>query len=231
MMTSAADPLRPPAPPPQEAHRLAVYKALVAVQGQTPEQIHWLGGVVSPGGWELPVLGDSLWIGGSSGEVTTMRAEPVRPAWQILALHYLSVSDRPAREPPQVAFADLPAGRGYAEVCHKRTVGRLCATVGKTRESIRAAAVAIGGRKTAGEPLSFVFDVFPRLAIGLVWHAPDAEFPAEATWLLPPNIEMFLPTEDIAMLCECCVSRLEGKPFSTLAEGTPTSSATSTHNG
>ena len=213
-MTNTANPLRRPlTPPQQEAYRLAVHKALASLQRQAPEQIAWLGGVASPGGWELPVLGDSLWIGGSSGLVATMNAEPVRPGWQVLVLHYLSVCDRPARQPPEVAFADLPAGRGYAEVYRKRTVGRLCATVGRTRESLYTAAVAIGGRKTAAEPLTFVFDVFPRLAAGLVWHAPDAEFPAEATWLLPPNIEIYLSTEDIVVLCECCVSRLEGKPF------------------
>ncbi len=187
--------------------------AVEALRRQAPEQISWLGGVPSPAGWELPVLGASLAVDLSSGNVVTSRGETVRPAWQILVLHYLAVSGRPARQPPHVTFADLSAGRGYAEVCRKRTTGRLCATAGKTRASIHAAAVAIGGRRTADEPLTFLFDVFPRLATGLVWHDADEEFPVEATWLLPPNIEMFLATEDIVVLCESCVSRLEGKPF------------------
>lgn len=212
-MTNAADRLRLLVPPPQEAYRLAVQKALATFQSQTPEQIGWLGGVGSPAGWELPVLGESLWVDDVCGAVMARRDKPVRPPWQILVLHYLSVSGRPAREPPQVTFADLPSGRGYADVYRNRTVGRLCATVGRNRESIHAAAAAIGGRKVAGAPLSFVFNVFPRLAAGLVWHPADEEFPPAATWLLPPNIEMFLSTEDIVVLCECCVSRLEGKPF------------------
>ncbi len=212
-MTNTANPLHRITPRPQEAYRVAVDKAVDALQRQTSEQLAWLGGVASPNGWDLPVLGSLLSIDVASGNVITPRGTAVRPAWQILVLHYLGVAGRPAEEPPQVTFADLPAGRGYAEVYRKRTVGRLCATAGKTRESLCAAATAMGGRRTAGEPLTFVFDVFPRLATGLIWHAADEEFPADATWLLPPNIDLFFPTEDIVVLCECCVARLEGKPF------------------
>jgi len=55
-----------------------------------------------------------------------------------------------------------------------------------------------------------VFDVFPRLTLRLVWHAPDEEFPPSATLLLPDNIEAFFVAEDIVVLSECLVARLGG---------------------
>lgn len=212
-MTHTTNTLHRPALLPQNAYRVAVARAVEALQRQSPEQIAWLGATDSANGWEIPVLGQRLSVRLPSGDVLTPQGETVRPNWQVLVLHYLGVRGRPAPELPQITFADLAGGRGYAGVYRKRTVERLCATAGRTCESICAAAASVGGRRTAADPLAFRFDVFPRLSVGLVWHAADEEFPAEATWLLPPNIDRFLPIEDIVVLCESCVSRLEGKSF------------------
>jgi hypothetical protein len=46
-----------------------------------------------------------------------------------------------------------------------------------------------------------------------VWHAPDDEFPASATLLLPPNIEDYFCSEDIVVLSESLVARLSGRGF------------------
>ena len=54
---------------------------------------------------------------------------------------------------------------------------------------------------------------FTRLAIRLIWHAGDDEFPPSATLLLPANIEAYFCAEDIVVLSERLVARLGGGTF------------------
>ena len=78
---------------------------------------------------------------------------------------------------------------------------------------MRIAALALGGRAEAGGDTAFDFDVFPRLAVRVIWYAGDEEFPPSATLLLPVNIASYLCVEDIVVLSERLVSRLAGRHF------------------
>jgi len=196
--------------PSQQHYHVAVEKAMIALRQQAAEQIAWLGAQAVPSGWRLRVLDDTLQIDASSGLVTASRGEPVRSAWQVLTLHYLGVADRPELRAPQITFADLPSGRGYANVYHQRVIGRLCATAGRHRTTLDQRAEVLGAVSAEGGDAAFDLDVFPRLRIRLVWHAGDDEFPPTATFLLPDNVEEFFCTEDIVVLCESCVARLGG---------------------
>jgi hypothetical protein len=57
----------------------------------------------------------------------------------------------------------------------------------------------------------FRFDVFPRLSVIIAWYAGDGELPANASFLYPDNALSFLPVEDIIVVSEGVVSRLQGK--------------------
>jgi hypothetical protein len=201
------------APPPQANLRAAVEKASAALGRQTAEQIAWLGATPHGDLWQLTVLDTVFSIDPASGRIATAAGSAVQPAWQVLVLHYLGVSDRPEPRPPEVSFADLPSGRGYAGVYENRVLRRLCATVGRDISGLRQAAIALGARETVGGDAAFWLAVFPRLPIQLIWHAPDEEFPPSATILLPDNAEQWLCTEDIVVLCESLVARLAGRPF------------------
>jgi len=190
-----------------------VAKAWEAFGRQSPEQIAWLGGLPRGNSWQVTVLGEALTVDAASSRVTAATGHDVRPEWQVLALHYLAVSGRPELREPEVTFADLPDGRGYADVFDKRVVKRLCGTVGREAAALRGAAEALGGREVPGGDLAFQFTVFPRVPIRVIWHAADEEFPPSATILLPGNVEEFFCTEDIVVLCESCVARLAGRPF------------------
>jgi len=148
-----------------------------------------------------------------SGQVVTSDDDPVCLQWRLLVLHYLAASARPQSAEPAVAFADLPDGMTYAAVYQPRVIGRLCATAGRTADSLRPAAVALGGAPVDAGDMAFDFAIFPRLPLRLVWHAPDDEFDASATILLPPNITRLLAIEDIVVLSEQLVARLAGRPF------------------
>lgn len=200
-------------PPPQQNLDLALKAAFEAVAAQPPEQLAWLGAQRTGNAWRLPVLSDAFDADLDAKRVTTSAGRPVGPHWAILALHYLAVSARPEKLLPEITFADLAAARSYSEVYRARTVARLCATVGRSAEGLRSAAAGLGGRRVAGGDAAFEFDIFPRLAMRLVWHAPDEEFPPSATILLPRNIESYFCAEDIVVLSERIVARLAGKPF------------------
>jgi len=204
---------RPGVPPRQENLKTAIELGFDALLGQTDEQIHWLGGEPSASGWRLPVLDTEFEVDPSSRRVNTSSGEEVGPRWSILALHYLAVDSRPERCQPEVTFADLATARSYAGVYHGRVIARLCATAGRDAERLRRAAKVLGGKPASGGSAAFDFDVFPRISLRLIWHAPDDEFPPSATMLLPANIESFFCSEDIVVLSESLVARLGGRPF------------------
>jgi hypothetical protein len=200
-------------PPTQDHYERAAKKGFQAVAAQSDGQLVWLGAERSGGRWRLPVLEDVLEIDLPASQITTAAGEAVGEAWRILVLHYLAVADRPARCDPGITFADLRESRTYDSVYQGRVIGRLCATAGRSEEKLRTAAAQLAGRAAQGGDLAFDFDLFPRLTVRLIWHAPDDEFPPSATLLLPTNIEAYLPAEDIVVYSECLVARLGGRPF------------------
>ncbi len=213
-MSSTDESKRPPAAPsPQDYYQRATELGFEALSRQSEAQMLWLGAEPSDGHWRLPVLEGTLEVDVSGGRVSASGGEDVTAPWRILVLHYLAIASRPEKHEPQITFADLPMSRSYAGVYQGRVVSRLCATAGRDAEKLCAAARAIGGRTAAGGDVAFDFDVFARLSLRLIWHAPDEEFPPSATLLLPDNIESYFCAEDVVALSESLVARLGGRPF------------------
>jgi len=198
---------------PQENLERATALAFEAVARQSSEQLVWLGAERSPGAWRLPVCNEIFDVELTARRVTGPGGQEVGPHWRILALHYLAVASRPEHLPPTMTFADLSTARSYADVYRRRVLARLCATAGRSANQLQAAATAIGGRAAAGGDVGFDFQMFPRVGMRLIWHAGDEEFPPSATLLLPGNIESYFCSEDIVVLSERLVSRLDGRPF------------------
>ena len=204
---------RPLGVPPQENLKVATERGFEALARQEQDQFLWLGAEPTSDGWRLPVLEDALVVDLSSRRVTTSAGVDVRPPWRILVLHYLAVDSQPERRPPEITFADLATARSYAGVYQGRVIARLCATAGRDAERLSAAAESLGGKPAEGGDTAFDFDVFPRITLRLIWHAPDEEFPPSATLLLPATVESYFCSEDIVGLSESLVARLGGRPF------------------
>jgi len=200
-------------PPPQHNLRDATEKAVEALRGQTPGQLRWLGAEPAGNAWRIEVLGQAIDADIRTGRVAVAGGQEVRPAWRILTLHYLAVKQRPAETPPQITFAGIPDGIAYARVYEKRVIGRLCATAGRSREMLEAAAALVAATCAEGGDAAFDITVFPRVRVRLVWYAADDEFDSSATLLLPGNIESFFCADDIVVLSECLVSRMSGGSF------------------
>jgi hypothetical protein len=124
------------------------------------------------------------------------------------------------RSVPAVTFADLPGGRTYAPVYQGRVIERLVRTVGREREPLRRAALALGALEVVPDPrpltpggLALDFPLFPRVRLRLVWYPGDEEFGPSAVLLLPRDIETHFTIEDIVVLSERLVARLGGGTF------------------
>ena len=195
------------APPPQHNLQSARDHAVAALRDQSPEQLIWLGASQAGDQWRLPVMNQVFDVDLATGLITC-DGEDVGPAWHVLTLHYLNVRVQPELRQPEVTFATLPGGRVYAKVTDGRVNRRFCATVGRDRTTLQAAAERIGARFVEGGDLAFEVDVFPRVPIRTIWHAADDEFPPSCTMLLPANIESFLCVEDIVVVSESLVSQL-----------------------
>jgi len=210
--TRHTPPRKVPVPPPQRNYERAAELAFERLAWQSPEQLAFLGAAEQEGRWILPVL-NSVFEVDIAGRRVTCGGRKVGIAWIVLVLHYLAVRNQPDRLVPEITFADLPTARSYAGVYHQRVIARLCATAGRSAESLKKAARSLGGRAVSGGDLAFDFDVFPRVCLRLIWHAPDQEFPPSATVLLPRNIEEFFCAEDVVVLSERLVPLLDGRPF------------------
>ena len=224
--------------PPQHNLEDAVTRAWSAVRAQPPEQLVWLGAAGEGDHRALPVLEDTLQLDLAAETLRTAAGEPVGPWWQVLTLHYLAVTARPPDSPPATTFADLPGGRTYAPIYQQRVIGRLCATAGRDEQTLRTAAAALAARPArkgglarersgracppfrgpvdasiSHEPLALDFQLFPRIALRLIWHGADEEFPPSATLLLPADLPAYFCPEDIVVLSEQLVARLSGRGF------------------
>lgn len=200
-------------PPLQQNFEDAVVRGLAAVRAQPVEQLAWLGARRAGERWALAVLDDVLSLDLADGTVRTSDGRITGPWWQILTLHYLSATSRPGERPPEVTFASLPEGRGYASVYQQRVIERLCRTVGLDGETLAQAGRELGGTAVPGGDAGFDFQVYPRIRLRLIWYAGDEELPPSAVMLLPENVQAFLPVEDIVVLSERIVSRLSGGRF------------------
>lgn len=203
-------------PPPQHNLQTASDLAFDALAGQSSEQLQWLGAEQADGAWRLGVLDAIFRIDPAGRSVRLADGPEVRPWWRVLALHYLGVTLQVdgAEPPPEVTFGDLPAARAYAGVYRQRVNQRLTATAGRDRQTLLAAAAAVGAAMVEGAgDLAFDVHVFPRLKVRLIWHDADEEFGPSATLLLPANIEALLCIEDIVVMSERLVARLSGGAF------------------
>ncbi len=202
----------------QSNYHQAFVKALEAVRGRSGEELVELGGRRLEGRqYSLSVLNDVFMIDLAEGTVGLANgradagAGSLRIEWQILALHYLAAPVPWTVGRSWVGFGDMPEARGYDPVYRGRVLGRLCATAGRDREGLVRAAGGLGGEPVDMGDEGFKFQVFPRLAVVIVWYAGDEEFGPGSSFLYPSNIMSFLSVEDVVVLSERLVSRLQGR--------------------
>jgi len=135
-------------------------------------------------------------------------AEPVPIGEKLLILHYLvTAKGTPLRDEP-VSFKELPEGMVYFPTFYKRAIRPVLNKYGAAPDKLVEAALRFGGTAGNEGDASVTVPAFPRVAVTWVLWRGDEEFPAEGTILVDRGIQDYLPTEDIAVLCQLIAIKL-----------------------
>jgi hypothetical protein len=134
--------------------------------------------------------------------------EPVPMAERLLILHYLVTANGAPPRGEAISFKELPEGAVYNPTFYKRAIRPLLNKFGSSPAKLIAAAAAFGGVEAHEGDAAVTIQAFPRVAVTWVLWRGDDEFPAEGTILVDRGIQDYLPTEDIAVLCQSIAIKL-----------------------
>ncbi len=135
-------------------------------------------------------------------------AEPVPVAEKLLILHYLVTAGGTPPGGGQISFKEVPEGVVYYPTFYKRAIRPLLSRFGETPAALIPAAATFGGVDAHQGDAAVTVPVFPKVAVTWVLWQGDDEFPAEGTILVDRNIQDYLPTEDIVVLCQTIAIKL-----------------------
>ncbi|NIA12463.1 MAG: DUF3786 domain-containing protein [Nitrospiraceae bacterium] len=200
-------------PEKQENYQVAFARALEGARARSSDDLAALGVVADGDGVPcLPVLDAVLAVDLREGNVRLADGScEVGIAWQILVLHYLEGAVPWPPVARWMGFADFIDARGYESVHRGRVLARLCATAGRDRDTFLSASRRLKGQAIDWGDEGFEFAVFPRVSLRVAWYDGDDEFPPNASLAFPDNILSFFPVEDVVVVSERLVSRLQGK--------------------
>jgi hypothetical protein len=134
--------------------------------------------------------------------------EPVPIAEKLLILHYLVTAEGTPPGNEQISFKEVPEGVVYYPTFYKRAILPLLTKFGASPAGLIPAAAMFGGVDAHQGDAAVTVQAFPKVAITWVLWRGDDEFPAEGTILLDRNIQDYLPTEDIVVLCQTIAIKL-----------------------
>ncbi|MFC1734882.1 DUF3786 domain-containing protein [Candidatus Hydrogenedentota bacterium] len=197
----------------QTNYETAFCHGIDQVKKRPPDSLEELGArAVGEGLYELRVLDGLVAVDLENREVSLASCVPgekLSLEWQILVLHYLASASPWPDINKWVGYSDFAEARGYEQVYRGRVLGRLCGTAGRTRDAFVDACTRIGGEVIDWGDEGFVFNVFPRISIKVAWHDGDEDLPPSVSMLYPDNIVFFMCVEDLVVLSESLVSRLQ----------------------
>jgi hypothetical protein len=127
---------------------------------------------------------------------------------QSLILTYLATADGTTPSSRWIGFRELPAGMFYVQAFQGYSGGRLVRGLKGGIEAFRRAAEALGGEPLEIGDAGYVFTVFPRVHVALVYWQGDEEFPSQARVLFEDTAAHYMPTDGLAILGSQLVGRL-----------------------
>ncbi|MHB8909002.1 MAG: DUF3786 domain-containing protein [Syntrophales bacterium] len=143
------------------------------------------------------------------GTVTLVpETEPVPVGESLLILHYLVTARGTPSGTGQISFKEVPEGVVYYPTFYKRAIRPLLARFGAAPAGLLPAAAVFGGVDAHQGDAAVTVQAFPKVAVTWVLWKGDDEFPAEGTILVDRNIQDYLPTEDIVVLCQTIAIKL-----------------------
>ena len=127
---------------------------------------------------------------------------------QSLILTYLATADGATPSGRWIGFRELPNGLFYTQAFQGYTGGRLVRELQSGIDGLRQAADRLGGENLGMGDAGYIFNVLPRIALGLAYWEGDDEFPSQASVLFEDSAPHYLPTDGLAILGSQLVGRL-----------------------
>lgn len=128
---------------------------------------------------------------------------------KIIILHYLIAAKEIPLSGKLIDFRDVPSGNMYYSVFEARVCQPFLKFFGKNPSLFIKAAEAVQGEKVDFGDIAFKFAALPRIPINFILYKGDEEFPPACKVLFDSSIFDYLPTEDIAIVCEDLVMKLK----------------------
>lgn len=150
--------------------------------------------------YHIMIPGDKIVCADSSTEA------PLRD--RILVLHYFTGAKGAPATGKMIAYKQLKGGPSYFPAFSQRAIGPLVKNFGRNPELLREAAAKLKGREADYGDVSVTIDAFDRVPITFVLWKGDDELAPNGNILFDANISDYLPTEDVAVLCETIVWKL-----------------------
>lgn len=132
------------------------------------------------------------------------------PVDRLVILHYLAGSGPVGPGHGSVTFKELPGGLVYYPSFEKRAIAPLLAVFGHDVTGLMKAAENMGAKATAQGDAGITITALPNVAVGLSIWVADRELPASGSYYFSDTIGCYLPTEDVAVLCQVITGRLTG---------------------
>lgn len=154
------------------------------------------------GRFVIPYLGTTHFVSYPDGHVSSRDGDPVTIGERIILLHYLLTSDGSPLTGEWLNFRQLPGGLLYLSAFESQCTTPLSGEFGYNLARFVAAAEAIGGERTRIGDASFLFRALPRFPVICILWLGDDELPPAASFLFDASAAHYLPTEDVAVLCD-----------------------------
>ncbi len=143
--------------------------------------------------WELSVSHPDLQIGGPSFLTSYVM--------RLLSLIYLSKARAKPLSNQWIPYRELKDGLFYVKSFQETVEERIVARFSKDLETLRRAAILLGGREVEQGDMGVVIPTFPRLPLLLIMWKGDEEFSSSARFLFDRSADTYLNAFELRMLC------------------------------
>ena len=134
--------------------------------------------------------------------------QPVPLRDKLLILHYFLRAKGSPLSHKLITYKELASGISYYPTFYKRAIKPVVGCFGDRPEALIKAAERLGGRQVDYGDTAVTIDAFSRVPLTWVLWQGDNELPTEGSILFDSTIADYLPTEDIAVLCQAIAWKL-----------------------
>jgi len=129
---------------------------------------------------------------------------------KLLILHYFLRAGGSPLSHKLITYKELASGISYYPTFYKRAIKPVVGCFADCPEALIRAAARLGGRQVDYGDTAFTIDAFSRVPLTWVLWQGDSELSTEGSILFDSTIANYLPTEDIAVLCQTIAWKLVG---------------------